>query len=43
MRVFADIFVVTRDGDTYIVMDAPPDKEALAPFVTLRKCWPPSD
>jgi aminoglycoside/choline kinase family phosphotransferase len=34
---FRRYFRVTRDSDTYIVMDAPPDKEALAPFVHVAQ------
>jgi aminoglycoside/choline kinase family phosphotransferase len=34
---FRRYFRVTRDTDTYIVMDAPPDKEALGPFVHVAQ------
>src|SRR5271154_4446018 len=34
---FRRYFRLTRDDDTYIVMDAPPDKEALAPFVHVAQ------
>src|SRR5271154_2274302 len=34
---FRRYFRLTRDNDTYIVMDAPPDKEALAPFVHVAQ------
>ena len=34
---FRRYFRVTRGGDTYIVMDAPPDKEDLVPFVTVAR------
>ena len=37
MRAFAAIFGVTRGADSYIVMDAPPDKEALEPFVSVAR------
>jgi N-acetylmuramate 1-kinase len=32
---FRRYFRLTRGADTYIVMDAPPDKEPLAPFVSV--------
>lgn len=32
---FRRYFRLTRGTDTYIVMDAPPDKEALGPFVSV--------
>ena len=34
---FRRYFRLTRDADTYIVMDAPPDKEPLAPFVSVAQ------
>jgi aminoglycoside/choline kinase family phosphotransferase len=34
---FRRYFRLTRGADTYIVMDAPPDKEPLAPFVTVAQ------
>ena len=34
---FRRYFRVTRDGDTCIVMDAPPDKEDVAPFVHVAQ------
>ncbi|MGO9945452.1 MAG: aminoglycoside phosphotransferase family protein [Steroidobacteraceae bacterium] len=34
---FRRYFRVTRDADTYIVMDAPPAKEDVAPFVKVAK------
>ena len=34
---FRRYFRVTRGADTYIVMDAPPDKEALGPFVSVAR------
>src|ERR1700691_4470838 len=34
---FRRYFRVTRGGDTYIVMDAPPEKEDLGPFVTVAR------
>jgi N-acetylmuramate 1-kinase len=34
---FRRYFRVTRDADTYIVMDAPPDKENIAPFLRVAK------
>jgi len=34
---FRRYFRLTRDADSYIVMDAPPDKEALAPFVGVAR------
>jgi N-acetylmuramate 1-kinase len=34
---FRRYFRLTRGCDTYIVMDAPPDKEALAPFVSVAQ------
>ena len=34
---FRRYFRLTRGADTYIVMDAPPDKEALAPFVSVAQ------
>ena len=34
---FRRYFRLTRGADTYIVMDAPPDKEALAPFVGVAQ------
>ena len=34
---FRRYFRLTRGTDTYIVMDAPPDKEALAPFVSVAQ------
>src|SRR5579883_2329116 len=32
---FRRYFRVTRDGQSFIVMDAPPDKEALGPFLRV--------
>lgn len=34
---FRRYFRVTRGDDTYIVMDAPPDKESVAPFVQVAR------
>jgi hypothetical protein len=34
---FRRYFRVTRDSDSYIVMDAPPDKEDSAPFLTVAR------
>jgi N-acetylmuramate 1-kinase len=34
---FRRYFRLTRGADTYIVMDAPPDKEDLAPFVNVAR------
>jgi aminoglycoside/choline kinase family phosphotransferase len=34
---FRRYFRLTRGSDTYIVMDAPPDKEQLAPFVGVAR------
>jgi aminoglycoside/choline kinase family phosphotransferase len=34
---FRRYFRVTRDAASYIVMDAPPDKEDLGPFVTVAR------
>jgi len=34
---FRRYFRVTRGGDSFIVMDAPPDKEDLAPFVEVGR------
>ena len=34
---FRRYFRLTRDADSYIVMDAPPDKEALGPFVSVAQ------
>ena len=34
---FRRYFRVTRAADTYIVMDAPPDKEDVAPFVAVAR------
>jgi aminoglycoside/choline kinase family phosphotransferase len=34
---FRRYFRVTRGADTYIVMDAPPDKEGLGPFVDVAR------
>ena len=34
---FRRYFRLTRGRDTYIVMDAPPEKEPLAPFVTVAQ------
>src|SRR5450755_346234 len=34
---FRRYFRVTRGADTYIVMDAPPDKESVAPFVNVAQ------
>src|SRR6202167_5392623 len=34
---FRRYFRVTRGNDTYIVMDAPPDKEDLAPFLKVGR------
>ncbi len=34
---FRRYFRVTRGADTYIVMDAPPDKENVAPFVAVAR------
>jgi N-acetylmuramate 1-kinase len=34
---FRRYFRVTRGADTYIVMDAPPEKEDLAPFLSVAK------
>ncbi len=34
---FRRYFRLTRGSDTYVVMDAPPDKEALAPFVGVAR------
>jgi aminoglycoside/choline kinase family phosphotransferase len=32
---FRRYFRITRDADTYIVMDAPPDREQLGPFIRV--------
>ena len=37
---FRRYFRVTRDADTYIVMDAPPDKEDSARSSAWRARWP---
>jgi len=34
---FRRYFRLTRDADSYIVMDAPPEKETLAPFVSVAQ------
>lgn len=34
---FRRYFRVTRGGDSYIVMDAPPEKESLGPFLKVAK------
>ena len=34
---FRRYFRVTRDEDSYIVMDAPPEKEGLGPFVSVAR------
>ena len=34
---FRRYFRVTRGADTYIVMDAPPEKEDLGPFVKVAR------
>jgi len=34
---FRRYFRVTRAADTYIVMDAPPDKESVGPFVSIAR------
>src|SRR6202043_2808784 len=34
---FRRYFRVTRGADTYIVMDAPPEKENVAPFVRVAQ------
>ena len=34
---FRRYFRVTRGGETYIVMDAPPEKENVGPFVTVAR------
>jgi aminoglycoside/choline kinase family phosphotransferase len=34
---FRRYFRITRDGDTFIVMDAPPDKEDVVPFVSVAR------
>jgi aminoglycoside/choline kinase family phosphotransferase len=34
---FRRYFRVTRGADTYIVMDAPPDKENLEPFLKVAR------
>ena len=34
---FRRYFRVTRDADTYIVMDAPPEKEDLGPFLSVAR------
>src|SRR6202451_3523496 len=34
---FRRYFRVTRGTDSYIVMDAPPDKEGLGPFVSVAR------
>src|SRR3984957_19525457 len=34
---FRRYFRVTRGEDTYIVMDAPPEKESLGPFLSVAK------
>ena len=34
---FRRYFRITRDADTYIVMDAPPDKEDVAPFIDIAR------
>src|SRR5437870_11234527 len=34
---FRRYFRITRGADTFIVMDAPPDKEDVAPFVRIAQ------
>ena len=34
---FRRYFRLTRGADSYIIMDAPPDKEALGPFVSVAR------
>src|ERR1700719_117296 len=34
---FRRYFRVSRGADTYIVMDAPPDKEDVAPFISVAQ------
>src|SRR5271168_2246510 len=34
---FRRYFRVTRDADSYILMDAPPDKEEMGPFIKVAK------
>ena len=34
---FRRYFRITRGGDTHIIMDAPPDKEDLVPFITVAR------
>src|SRR5580693_2234722 len=34
---FRRYFRVTRDADTYIAMDAPPEKESLEPFLKVAR------
>lgn len=34
---FRRYFRLTRGADSYIIMDAPPDKEALGPFMTVAR------
>src|ERR1700685_2659469 len=34
---FRRYFRVTRGGDSYIVMDAPPEKEGLGPFLSVGR------
>src|ERR1700684_3810030 len=34
---FRRYFRLTRGADSYIVMDAPPEKEALEPFVSVAR------
>jgi N-acetylmuramate 1-kinase len=34
---FRRYFRLTRGGDTYIIMDAPPEREALKPFVSIAQ------
>jgi aminoglycoside/choline kinase family phosphotransferase len=34
---FRRYFRLIRDGDSYIVMDAPPEKEAVAPFIAVAQ------
>jgi N-acetylmuramate 1-kinase len=34
---FRRYFRLTRDGDSYIVMDAPPEREALKPFISIAQ------
>ncbi len=37
MQAFADIFASIQGADSYIVMDAPPDKEDSGPFLTVAR------